>query len=662
MSTVEVTVLGSAAEAAAEGAPTWVWIALTLTTCLAFWSQATVTEERLVPALNVIADYFNIPDDIAGATLMAAGASSPELFSSIVALFVTHSSLGLGTIVGSEIFNQLIICAGAVYASSGGSLQLDRIIVAREVGFYALSIALLFYALRDSEPDPDDPDGPEHIFISFTDSVVVFSGYLLYVLVCANMEAIKKLFKKGHDDESESTSLVNQDESVEYGAVGDIGRTKRVTVMSLRHVPKLPFLHNVTDEPVENFSEKVEMHFSKRADADEGKFGYQRENNSSISDSIRSSMAKSSLLNYVKHEDRPTDLHDVYGTKYNEYTQELECFLWQRSLFYSKAFFGSHAWHLRYFTIKLNGISSVPDRFDPDQHKMTYPKFEEIFIDEKRQLIHIVNPVEKKRDFTLMAPSAKIFTEVVSAFDKFMETNAVAPPSASMDEDSCLEGEGFLDADEHVGLIEFPVDGSNLEIIMFFCLYPLRILMHYTVPDVRHLDEHGEASTGVGLAFFSSFMCLVWLIVGSYAMVASLEALAELLDVPDAVVGFTVSAAGTSLPNYVASSVAARNGFGNQAVSNAFGSNTFNILVGLGLPWMMYTSFGTGFEPYHALRNENIVQSILILAGVLLLFVVLMLQSGFVIYRWHGHLFLVLYAAFIAFSIGGVYLGNNPSS
>ena len=59
-----------------------------------------------VPALNVLAVEFNIPDDVAGATLMAAGASSPELFSSIVSLFITHSALGLGTIVGSEIFNQ----------------------------------------------------------------------------------------------------------------------------------------------------------------------------------------------------------------------------------------------------------------------------------------------------------------------------------------------------------------------------------------------------------------------------------------------------------------------------------------------------------------------------------------------------------------------------
>lgn len=77
---------------------------------VSFWMQAIVTEDRFVPALSVISEMFNIPDDVAGATLMAAGASSPELFSSFVALFVTHSALGLGTIVGSEIFNQLTIC------------------------------------------------------------------------------------------------------------------------------------------------------------------------------------------------------------------------------------------------------------------------------------------------------------------------------------------------------------------------------------------------------------------------------------------------------------------------------------------------------------------------------------------------------------------------
>lgn len=114
---------------------------------------------------------------------------------------------------------------------------------------------------------------------------------------------------------------------------------------------------------------------------------------------------------------------------------------------------------------------------------------------------------------------------------------------------------------------------------------------------------------------------------------------------------------GTSLPNYIASKVAAENGFGNQAVSNAFGSNTFNIMVGLGLPWVLYTSFGTRFEPYHGLRNDGIVESIVILALVLLLFIGLMFHTGFVLYKWHGILFIGLYAAYLALAIGQVYLG-----
>ncbi len=75
-----------------------------------------IFKQRFVPALNVIAKSWAISDDVAGATLMAAGASAPELFSNIISIFVTHSALGMGTIVGSEIFNQFVICGGAVFA------------------------------------------------------------------------------------------------------------------------------------------------------------------------------------------------------------------------------------------------------------------------------------------------------------------------------------------------------------------------------------------------------------------------------------------------------------------------------------------------------------------------------------------------------------------
>ena len=158
---------------------------------------------------------------------MAAGASSPELLCTLVSLFITHSSLGLGTIVGSEIFNQLIICAGSVYASkpklhpynhhpgttnttdgngssgmitnNAGSkyLVLDKVMVIREVGFYALSIGLLYVALSESQYDYDGNDnsnnnageeGVEHIYVSFWKASLLFGGYILYVAVCSNMQ------------------------------------------------------------------------------------------------------------------------------------------------------------------------------------------------------------------------------------------------------------------------------------------------------------------------------------------------------------------------------------------------------------------------------------------------------------------------------------------
>ena len=92
------------------------------------------------------------------------------------------------------------------------------------------------------------------------------------------------------------------------------------------------------------------------------------------------------------------------------------------------------------------------------------------------------------------------------------------------------------------------------------------------------------------------------------------------------------------------------------AVSNAFGSNTFNIMIGLGLPWVIYTSLGTGFKSYHGLRNEGILESVLVMAFVLLVFVLIVLCSRFTLQQWHGNLFVGLYVAYLAFAIIPVYL------
>jgi hypothetical protein len=48
---------------------------------------------------------------------------------------------------------------------------------------------------------------------------------------------------------------------------------------------------------------------------------------------------------------------------------------------------------------------------------MRYPYFKAIEIDENRLIINIVNPIQGKRDYTLMAPSRPIFDKVIAAFE-----------------------------------------------------------------------------------------------------------------------------------------------------------------------------------------------------------------------------------------------------
>ena len=54
-------------------------------------------------------ERWEITEDVAGATFMAAGGSAPELFTSIMGVYVAKSDVGFGTIVGSAVFNVLFV-------------------------------------------------------------------------------------------------------------------------------------------------------------------------------------------------------------------------------------------------------------------------------------------------------------------------------------------------------------------------------------------------------------------------------------------------------------------------------------------------------------------------------------------------------------------------
>lgn len=114
-----------------------------------FVGLAIICDEYFVASLEKISEALQLSDDVAGATFMAAGSSAPELFVSIADnVLRTPRSIGIGTIVGSAIFNILIIIAFTGLLA-GQVLQLDWRPLARDVAWYLITIGLLFACVAD---------------------------------------------------------------------------------------------------------------------------------------------------------------------------------------------------------------------------------------------------------------------------------------------------------------------------------------------------------------------------------------------------------------------------------------------------------------------------------------------------------------------------------
>lgn len=146
--------------------------------------------------------------------------------------------------------------------------------------------------------------------------------------------------------------------------------------------------------------------------------------------------------------------------------------------------------------------------------------------------------------------------------------------------------------------------------IIFGLSLPLLICFTLTVPDVRQPKLAKWYPV-------TMVMAVVWLGLLAELMMDGADLVACLLQIPDDVMGLTVTAGGTSLPNLFASVIVAKQGLGNMAVSNAFGSNTFNIFVALAVPWLVGAVSDGG--SYHVAKGK-IFGSIMALSVVLLCF------------------------------------------
>lgn len=187
--------------------------------------------------------------------------------------------------------------------------------------------------------------------------------------------------------------------------------------------------------------------------------------------------------------------------------------------------------------------------------------------------------------------------------------------------------------------------GDGLVLLIFFGIF-----MSYTFSLTKKeepADIQQEASGKEGqkqmpwwkilLLILVGFCCLIG---GGELFVDSASELARILGVSETVIGLTILAAGTSLPELAASIIAARKGSADMAIGNVVGSCLFNIFFILGTC--------SAITPM-PVNDVNLLQLVVLaLSGIMLLF---FSYTDYKVKRWEGVIMTLTYIAFITYTV-----------
>jgi cation:H+ antiporter len=161
----------------------------------------------------------------------------------------------------------------------------------------------------------------------------------------------------------------------------------------------------------------------------------------------------------------------------------------------------------------------------------------------------------------------------------------------------------------------------------------------------EYSEEFGEKSpSSLSKNIALIVVGLVGLVFGSKWLVSSAVAIAQAFGVSELVIGLTIVAAGTSMPEVATSVMAAIKGERDIAVGNVVGSNTFNILGCLGLSGLVSGDLGLAIAP--SLLAFDIWVMLAVALACLPVF-----MTGREIARWEGGVFLGYYLAYVAYLI-----------
>ncbi|NWW83102.1 NCKX1 protein, partial [Climacteris rufus] len=511
-----------------------------------FVALAIVCDEYFVPALGVITEKLQISEDVAGATFMAAGGSAPELFTSLIGVFISHSNVGIGTIVGSAVFNILFVI-GTCALFSREILHLTWWPLFRDISFYIVDLLMLILFFLDS-------------VIDWWESLLLLTAYATYVLTMKQNVFLEQWVKQELNKKLNAVQAASAEhmQKESTGAVAGDGTMKSPDVRKLQPGPALQrgsssaSLHNsqmrgtIFQLMIHTLDPLAEAKFKDKAD-------------------ILSNMAKAKA-----------ETPDGQGSQAEEEEKKAPN------------------------TVQVTPASdSEPSK---DRQKADVPQ-----------------------DGQSLSSS---------------DTSGDSSSESEGDSDS-TEGD---ESDEPLSL-EWPETKKKQAIYLF--LFPIVFPLWSTLPDVRNPDS----KKFFVITFFGS---ILWIAVFSYLMVWWAHQVGETIGISEEIMGLTILAAGTSIPDLITSVIVARKGLGDMAVSSSVGSNIFDITVGLPVPWFLF-SISNGLSPVAV--SSNGLFCAIVLLFLMLLFVIISIA----VCKWKMNklLGLTMFALYFVFLIISVMLEDK---
>ncbi|KAL6254192.1 hypothetical protein P5V15_014814 [Pogonomyrmex californicus] len=166
-----------------------------------FIALAVVCDKFFVPAVEKICHALSMSKDVAGATFMAAATSAPELFVNAIGTFITEGDIGVGTIVGSAVFNILAVpaCCGI---GAGMVVPLDWWPVSRDCLAYGVTVAILICIIHDER-------------VEWYEALTLVLLYIVYIAVMYWDKSFQRCtrFRTSEDQISSDSRRVTTDSS-----------------------------------------------------------------------------------------------------------------------------------------------------------------------------------------------------------------------------------------------------------------------------------------------------------------------------------------------------------------------------------------------------------------------------------------------------------------